>query len=113
MMRILFALAVLSRRVESWQTAQVHRFLVPRLAAQAPGSASSLISDPCWRAEGLQCIDDENDELLEVLNKLRQQPFFRYYSVDLLKGCSYFPQVGLFILYCYLIICFVILEVLT
>jgi len=29
---------------------------------------------------------------LEVLDELRQQPFFRYYSVDLLKGCNYFPQ---------------------
>lgn len=38
------------------------------------------------------CIDEYNEDLLDILDELRQQPFFRYYSVDLLKGCNYFPQ---------------------
>ncbi len=51
-----------------------------------------MVSDPCWRAEGLAAIDSYNEELLEIVEELRQQPFFKLYSVDLLKGCNYFPQ---------------------
>jgi len=56
-----------------------------------PGTAT-LIPDACWRAEGLAAIDEYNEDLLEILDELRAQPFFRLYSVDLLKGCNYFPQ---------------------
>ena len=45
----------------------------------------------CW-VDGLLDIDEYNEELLETLDELRQQPFFRFYSVDLLKGCNYMPQ---------------------
>lgn len=59
-----------------------------------PGTATLISDDPsaCWRAEGLAAIDEYNEDLLEILDELRSQPFFRMYSVDLLKGCNYFPQ---------------------
>ena len=67
--------------------------LVPASSAQdSLPRASSLISDPCWRAEGLAAIDAHNEDLCETLDELRAQSYFRFYSVDLLKGCNYFPQ---------------------
>ena len=27
-----------------------------------------------------------------MLDELRQQPFFRYYDMDMLNGCNFFPQ---------------------
>ena len=54
--------------------------------------SSALISDPCWRAEGLAAIEEHNEDLLDVVDELRQQPYFRYVSVNLLNGCNYFPQ---------------------
>jgi len=41
---------------------------------------------------GIEAIDGYNKELLELLQRLRDQPFFRLYSVDLLNGCGYMPQ---------------------
>ena len=37
-------------------------------------------------------MDEHNEDLLEVLDELRQQPFFRYYDMDMLNGCNFFPQ---------------------
>jgi len=63
------------------------------LRAEAPPfSSQSLISDSCWRSEGLAAIDEYSEDLLEIVDELRQQPYFRYYSVNLLNGCNYFPQ---------------------
>eukprot|EP00613_Pedinella_sp_CCMP2098_P054569 CAMPEP_0171897546 /NCGR_PEP_ID=MMETSP0992-20121227/48198_1 /TAXON_ID=483369 /ORGANISM="non described non described, Strain CCMP2098" /LENGTH=392 /DNA_ID=CAMNT_0012525691 /DNA_START=8 /DNA_END=1186 /DNA_ORIENTATION=+ len=91
----------LATTVKGWQPARTSRLATVTKIATDPNDpllqpiafkGSSFVSDSCWRAEGLQCIDEYNEDLLEVLDELRQQPFFRYYSVDLLKGCNYFPQ---------------------
>lgn len=63
-----------------------------RLATFKKTSASTLISDPCWRTEGLQAIDLYNEELLEIVDEIRAAPFFKLYSVNMMNGCNYFPQ---------------------
>ena len=68
------------------------RSICSRLNAEELPRASSLVSDPCWRAEGLAAIDEHNEDLCATLDELRAQSYFRFYSVDLLKGCNYFPQ---------------------
>lgn len=45
--------------------------------------------------EGIAKIKAANPELLEHLDTLRQQRFFRYYAVDLLSSCTYFPTIEL------------------
>lgn len=41
---------------------------------------------------GIAEIDKANNELYERLQALRNQPYFRYYSVDILASCEYIPQ---------------------
>ena len=41
---------------------------------------------------GIAEIDKANNELFERLEALRNQPYFRYYSVDILASCEYIPQ---------------------
>ena len=41
---------------------------------------------------GIAEIDKANNELFEQLQTLRSQPYFRYYSVDILASCEYIPQ---------------------
>jgi len=41
---------------------------------------------------GIAEIDKANDELFAQLEALRNQPYFRYYSVDILASCEYMPQ---------------------
>ena len=66
-------------------------------AAPETGASSSLSSSmrdawrPCLR-NGAIAIDPEVDELVDLLEEIRSQPFFRLYSVDLLASCAYMPQ---------------------
>jgi len=41
---------------------------------------------------GIKAIDKSNDELETMLMSLRDEHFFRLYSVDILGSCEYFPQ---------------------
>lgn len=41
---------------------------------------------------GIEAIDASNDSLEGMLNDLRNQNFFRLYSVDMLGSCEYMPQ---------------------
>jgi hypothetical protein len=41
---------------------------------------------------GISAIDQANDELFEKLERLREIPYFRFYSVDILASCEYMPQ---------------------
>ncbi len=43
-------------------------------------------------APGIQAIDAANGDLEPLLNILREQPYFRLYSVDMLGSCEYMPQ---------------------
>lgn len=42
---------------------------------------------------GIECVKNANSDLLPHLDTLRAQTFFRYYAVDLLSSCTYFPTV--------------------
>ena len=81
--------------VHGWisSSSRVRQSRAALLRAEAPPfSSQSLISDSCWRSEGLAAIDEYSEDLLEIVDELRQQPYFRFYSVNLLNGCNYFPQ---------------------
>jgi hypothetical protein len=41
---------------------------------------------------GIAAIDAANAELLSKLEVLRDQPYFRFYSIDILASCEYMPQ---------------------
>ena len=41
---------------------------------------------------GMAAIDAANPALYEKLSQLRQNPYFRLYSVDILASCEYIPQ---------------------
>jgi hypothetical protein len=87
----LAAVALYVSPVQGWISGKIRPSRVS-LMQRAPFSSQSLISDSCWRSEGLAAIDEYSSDLLEIVDELRQQPFFRYYSVNLLNGCNYFPQ---------------------
>lgn len=41
---------------------------------------------------GIEAIDKSNENLVMLLDPLTEQPYFRYYSVDILASCEYMPQ---------------------
>jgi Endoplasmic Reticulum Oxidoreductin 1 (ERO1) len=41
---------------------------------------------------GITAIDTANPELFQQLNVLRDKPYFRFYSIDILASCEYMPQ---------------------
>jgi hypothetical protein len=41
---------------------------------------------------GIAAIDAQNHGFYEHLHELREKPFFRMYSVDMLASCEYMPQ---------------------
>ena len=41
---------------------------------------------------GIEAINEENQDFCEKLAGLREEPFFRLYSVDMLASCEYIPQ---------------------
>ena len=41
---------------------------------------------------GISSIDRSNDQLEDLLSGLREENFFRLYSVDMLASCEYIPQ---------------------
>jgi len=55
-------------------------------------SSSSSVSSNNDLLGGIEAIDSQNHALFEKLDKLREQSFFRLYSVDMLASCEYIPQ---------------------
>jgi hypothetical protein len=60
---------------------------------------SSLLHSPLFQsaataelAPGINSINKWNDEIREKLDVLRDHPYFRLYSVDMLGSCEYMPQ---------------------
>jgi hypothetical protein len=41
---------------------------------------------------GIELIDAKNEELHQMLQELREEPYFKLYSVDMLGSCEYMPQ---------------------
>ena len=56
------------------------------------GTAASTVSSNGELLPGIEAIDAMNPELLAKLESLREQPYFRLYSVDMLASCEYMPQ---------------------
>jgi len=55
-------------------------------------STSSISSNNEELRPGIAEIDRANDQFFQQLEALRDQPYFRYYSVDILASCEYMPQ---------------------
>lgn len=55
-------------------------------------TASSSISNNPDLSPGIKAIDEGNSQLLEKLQTLQTNPYFRYYSVDILASCEFMPQ---------------------
>lgn len=55
-------------------------------------SSASAISSNEELLPGIAAIDKANDELFAKLESLRENPYFRFYSVDILASCEYMPQ---------------------
>jgi hypothetical protein len=53
---------------------------------------SAAISTNEYLLPGIESIDRANDEICARLGKLRDNPYFRLYSVDILASCEYMPQ---------------------
>lgn len=54
--------------------------------------AVSSVSDNKELLPGILAIQESNRELLQHLDSIRQKPYFRFYSVDILASCEYMPQ---------------------
>ena len=52
----------------------------------------SAISSNGELLPGIAAINEANDEISAKLEYLRQTPYFRLYSVDILASCEYMPQ---------------------
>jgi hypothetical protein len=46
-------------------------------------------------SEGIEKVRSGNSQLLPHFNTIRNGRFFRYYAVDLLSSCTYFPTIEL------------------
>jgi hypothetical protein len=60
--------------------------------SKSSSSATTIESSNEDLLPGIAEIDKANDALFEQLQALRDQPYFRYYSVDILASCEYMPQ---------------------
>jgi len=64
-----------------------------RLSARAAAAKSvHAVSSNEELLPGIGAIDSMNAELSEKLNVLRDQAYFRLYSIDMLASCEYIPQ---------------------
>jgi len=55
-------------------------------------STATTNSDSNELKQGISIIDKHNPALHAALSELRELPYFRYYSVDMLASCEYIPQ---------------------
>jgi hypothetical protein len=63
-------------------------------SSSSSGSSSILVPQPSMfeLLPGIRSIDTYNTELETLLSELREEAFFRLYSVDMLGSCEYMPQ---------------------
>lgn len=54
--------------------------------------ATSAVSSNEYLLPGIGAIDEQNHDLFEKLSAMREEPFFRLFSVDMLASCEYLPQ---------------------
>ena len=54
-------------------------------------SAAQVSTNPDLQP-GIAAIDAQNHDFYKHLHKLREQPSFSLYSVDMLASCEYMPQ---------------------
>ena len=55
-------------------------------------SSSSSISNTDYLIPGIQAIQENNADLLQRLEAVRESDYFKLYSVDILGSCEYMPQ---------------------
>ena len=55
-------------------------------------SSAAAISSNEELLPGIQAIDKANSALYEKFSELRDNPYFKLYSVDILASCEYMPQ---------------------
>lgn len=63
-----------------------------RTQLKSSTSSLSAISSNEELLPGIEAINGAVDELHEKLEAIRNQPYFRLYSVDILASCEYMPQ---------------------
>lgn len=63
-----------------------------RMSASIPSQDAMAASGQEY-LEGIEKVKKANPTLGPLLQGLREQKFFRYYAVDLLSSCTYFPTV--------------------
>jgi hypothetical protein len=63
-----------------------------RIVSSWMSSRASAISSNMELLPGIEAIDAANDVLFEKLSRLRDNSYFRLYSVDILASCEYMPQ---------------------
>lgn len=87
----------------SWSWRETNGFVVPTTTvARCQGNdkhsplhrlgSSTAISSSGELLPGIEAIDRGNAALLQQLEALRQVPYFRLFSVDMLASCEYMPQ---------------------
>jgi len=60
--------------------------------SHAPYGTSLFFTNTETLLPGISAINTYNEELDDMLTSLREQPYFRLYSVDMLGSCEYMPQ---------------------
>ena len=81
------------RPVSSLQRQRQHHHRTTHVPVVSKSSSSATIESSNEDVlPGIAEIDKANDALYEQLQALRDQPYFRYYSVDILASCEYMPQ---------------------
>jgi len=63
-----------------------HAATYPKTFTSLPYAATEELTP------GIDAINSLNEDLVPMLNTLRDQPYFRLYSVDMLGSCEYMPQ---------------------
>ncbi len=62
------------------------------LAIAKSSSSASVVSSNEDLLPGIAAIDAMNSDLCDRLEALKDQPYFRLYSIDILGNCEYMPQ---------------------
>jgi Endoplasmic Reticulum Oxidoreductin 1 (ERO1) len=63
-----------------------------RLLSSSASPAVSSLSSNEDLLPGISAIQSANSDLHRMLEVVREQPYFRLYSVDILASCEYLPQ---------------------
>ncbi len=63
-----------------------------RMSALSMSTAASAVSTNTELLPGIDAIMEQNEELWEMLDELRDKPYLRLYSIDMLASCEYMPQ---------------------